>query len=437
MGRPTRYGPDMTTPLRSSLITLLVALATTCALLATPPVASADPAAGRCDPDGWVSAWAAASVGSGSARPDQTLREVVVPHAGGLAVRVELTNLFGNGPVTFVDPHVGLVAQADDLVPGTNTPLTFGGATTVTVPAGERALSDPAPLAITPFDLVAVSFHLPPGTGASTVHNGHSGLGQTSYHVAGNHAAADDLGQPSTHNDWVFVHRLDVLAEAPTPAVVALGDSITDGYLTTPDAQQRWPDHLTRRVLADDGVGPLSVVGVGISGNRVLNDSTGPSALSRFDRDVLAQPGVRAVIVFEGINDLGNQNKYFTGQAVTAEEIIAGYEELIQRGRDAGIAVIGATLTPAGDVFAPALQYGPFFSTPMSNADRNAINHWIRTSGAFDAVIDFDAALADPTAPEHLRAEYDTGDHLHPNDAGMAALADAVDLPALAEIAAC
>lgn len=408
------------------------------ALVLWPPLGPAGATtAGACDPDGWVGAWAAASVGTGSARPNQTLREVVVPHAAGSAVRVGLTNLFGSAPVTFGDPHVGLVDSGDTLVPGSNTPLTFGGATTVTVPAGGSALSDPAPLAVEPFDLVAVSFHLPPGTGQSTIHNGHSGLGQTSYHVTGNRAAAEDLGDASTHTDWVFVHRLEVLADAPTPAVVALGDSITDGYLTSPNAQQRWPDHLSRRLLADPEVGPLSVVNTGISGNRVLNDGTGPSALNRFDRDVLGQRSVRAVILFEGINDLGNQNKYLQGTAVSAEQIIGGYQQLIDRGRNAGLAVIGATLTPAGDVFAGAWQYGPFFSTPLSNADRNTINDWIRTSGAFDAVLDFDQTIADPAWPEHMQSRYDTGDHLHPNNAGMAAMADTVDLSRLADLAAC
>jgi lysophospholipase L1-like esterase len=380
----------------------------------------------------WVSTWAAspmaatpsqlASAGDLSAAgfKDQTVREVVWASAGGRSARIRLSNVFGTRPVTFSQLDIGLSAGGAAVAAGTNRPITFAGHAAVTIKPGAEAVSDPIRLNVPAETNLVVSLFTAAATGPATYH---ADAQQDTYLAAGNHAGRDEAGAFTTTNGaWFFLDDVDV--RATTGAVVALGDSITDGYQSTAGANARWPNDLARRFRAAGQGRP--VVDEGISGNRLLNGSacSGQSALARFARDVAGRSGARYVILMEGINDIGYSRDPGTGCTapntnVSAAQIIAGYQRIITAAHAAGLMIFGATLTP--------FQGSDYYSA-AGEKKRETVNHWIRTSGAFDGVIDFDRAVRDPAAPLELAPAYDSGDHLHPNDAGYQAMANNISL---------
>ncbi|WP_159792514.1 SGNH/GDSL hydrolase family protein [Puerhibacterium puerhi] len=345
----------------------------------------------------------------------RTVRNLVRTTTAGTQVRVGLSNVFGTKPVTFQAVQVGVSAGDAGVVPGSSAQVTFSGERSVTVPAGARVLSDPVAVTVTARSTVAVSVLAAGDPGTTTGHR----LAQTTSYVSEPGDATTDVTGDAftgTTTSWYWVDSLVVDAPAEG-TVVALGDSITDGNGSTPGADARWPDRLATRLATAAGAPRLAVANQGISGNRLLADGTGPSALARFDRDVLAVPGVRTVVVLEGINDIG------TGVVTTADQLVAGYRQVLARAHAAGVCVVLGTLTP----FEGARYY-----SPEKDAVRQQVNAWIRTSGEADALADFDAAVRDPGQPTRLLPAYDPGDHLHPNDAGYRAMAEAVDLDDLA-----
>jgi lysophospholipase L1-like esterase len=352
----------------------------------------------------------------------ETLREIVFSTAGGSMVRVRLTNLFGRRPLDVGRAAVGLAGSGAEVAAGTSQGLTFAGQSSVVLAPGAEVLSDPVALETPPLSRLAVSLYLPRGTGPATQHvDAH----EINYVASGSHVL--DAGGAFTRQigDWFFLDGVDVLApHRDIGTLIALGDSITAGVGSTTDSDANWPDDLARRLAALPGE-TLSVVDAGIGGNRVLHDSPccGVNAIARFGHDAAAQPGARDVILLEGVNDIGYSQKHGAVTAphtnVSASQIIAGDEEIIAEAHRAGLLIFGATITPFR---------GARYWTAAGEAKREAVNHWILTSGAFDGVINFAAVLADPGHPERLNPLYDSGDGLHPNDAGYQAMADAVNL---------
>ncbi len=342
---------------------------------------------------------------------DQTIRDIVWASAGGQAARIRLSNQFGTRPVTFGRIDLGISAGGPLIVTGTDHRVTFAGRASVTIAPGATAVSDPVATTIPAQTDLAVSLYASGPTGPATYH---SDAQQVNYvsgpgDYAGRQAAAPFT---ITSQHWYFLTEVDVQSGAATGGtIVAFGDSITDGYRSAVGVNDRWPDDLARRFPAGQ-VHP--VVDEGIAGNRVLagSDLFGPSALARFRTDTAALSGARYVILLEGVNDIG-----FT--LTPAAQIIAGYQRLIAAAHAAGLKIFGATLTP--------FQGSAYYSA-AGEADRQAVNRWIRISGAFDGVIDFDQALRDPADPLRLRPAYDSGDHLHPDDAGYQAMASAISL---------
>ena len=378
-----------------------------------------------CGGEHWVGAWLGAPQGSSVGEPhdadgpprtfsDQTLRMVVSPLTGGSALRVRLSNRFGPEAVELDDVAVGARTDGAALEPGSGEPLTFDGARSVVVPAGGEVVSDPLGRTVRAFEDLAVSFHV----AGDAVLDQHQWATSTQYATptgSGNHVG-DEGGAVFTEQlqTWIGVSAVDVLTSRRVGAVVTLGDSITDGVGSSLDANRRWPDALARR-LAGSGA-PLSVVNAGIGGNHVVTSglvsdrATGPSAQERLDLDVLRVAGATDLLVFEGVNDIFNADP----SADIAAAVIAGHQSIIDRARDAELRVIGATITPAAFV-------------GIQEAARLAINEWIRTSGAYDAVVDFDVVARDPGMPSRVRPEWDAF-FAHLNDDGYAALADAVPL---------
>lgn len=349
---------------------------------------------------------------------NQTVRMVLQTTATGRAVRVQLANAQGKPPLRIDAAHIARRAADSAIVAGTDRPLTFGGKSGVTIPPGAIIVSDPAPLAVTAGEELAVSLYLPQLTGGVTAH----ALGLNSAYVAaGNMAAAPVLSEAKVLRSYFWLAGVEVLADRPRGVIVAFGDSITDGYATTPGAYRTWPEVFARRLRGDKRTQGWSVVNMGISGNRIRKDGTGASALARFDRDVLSRPGVKWIVMLEGINDINLSAipGIAPSERTTAEEIIAAYGQFVAKAHLHGIKVMGATITPTE---------GLWLQTPQSEQMRQDVNRWIRTSGTFDAVVDFEAATRDPARPTRLRAEFDPGDHVHPNDAGTKAMADAIDL---------
>ncbi|HEY2359054.1 MAG TPA: SGNH/GDSL hydrolase family protein [Phenylobacterium sp.] len=347
---------------------------------------------------------------------NQTVVQVVRLSAGGRRLRLRLTNEYGTRPLAVGAARVALLASDGSVVPGSDRPVNFSGATTASVPPGAPLVSDPVALPTKALSRLRVSLFLPADTNGCTCHMSGSELVQV---APGD--ATKDLGPitgPATYRAFLAGMEVDP-ATPPAPVIVAFGDSITDGYTSTNGANHRWPDRLAERLAEKSPARPVAVVNAGIGGNRVISDGAiaifGQSALTRFDRDVLSVPGATHVIVLEGVNDLGASRT----APPSAEALIAGYRQLIARAHSHGLKIIGATILPYGG----AAYYGA-----PGDAERQKINAWIRTSREFDGVIDFDAATRDPAKPERMRAELQSGDWLHPNDAGYRVMGDAVDL---------
>lgn len=356
---------------------------------------------------------------------NQTVREIVHVSIGGLLVRARLSNAYGKEAAEIGAVHIAFRQKGAAIAAGSDHVLTFSGRTSVTIPPNALVLSDPVSLEIAPSSDLAISIFLPKSTLGAGIHYSAQ---QTNYVASGNLTSAPDLPNASTLGSWVFLTGVDVAAPHAAATLVTLGDSITDGARSTDDTNHRWPDFLADRLSKQRGATPMGVLNEGIGGNRILHDPNahiafGVNALARFDRDVLAQPAVKYVIVLEGINDLGHAGPdLFPNEQVTAEDIIAGLKQLIERAHEKGIKIYGATLTPfVGTAF-------PGYFSQAKEVQRKAVNQWIRTSHAFDAVIDFEKAVRDPADPDHIRAAFDSGDHLHPQDSGYKAMADSVDL---------
>jgi lysophospholipase L1-like esterase len=355
----------------------------------------------------------------------QTIRQVARLSIGGAKLRVVLSNEGSAVPLHIGAARVARHAQGSATVPGTDRPLLFGGQAATTVPPGARWVSDAVDLPLPALAEVAVSLYLPQPSAPAGFH---FDARQTSYVADGDLTAAHQL--PANATAWstrVYVSGLVVQTPAPAATVVTLGDSITDGNGATPGAHARWPDVLAER-LAGRGV---AVLNAGISGGRLLRDGMGRAGLTRAAQDVFAQPGVRALVVLLGTNDIGWPGSPFAPQerALRAEELVHGYRQLIAMARTHNVRIVGGTIPPFGDALAGTPLAGHY--SPEKDAVRQAVNRWIREAGAFDAVADFDALLRDPHRPSHLRAEMDSGDHLHPGDAGYRAMAEAIDLEAL------
>jgi lysophospholipase L1-like esterase len=351
---------------------------------------------------------------------DVTLREIVHVSIGGPKVRVIFTNEFGTDPLTIGSAHIAVSqgASAINLVAASSAGLTFGGRTSVTVPPGALIVSDPAAVNVPAESDLAVSFFLP----AQPIHqlSQHGGADQTSYRTPGNAVGAKTFDAPAELRSWVFLKGVDVTTSARGSAVVAFGDSITDGAFAAVNQNARWPDELARRLVADKRTADISVLNEGIGGNRILHDNAGPSALARFDRDVIAQAGVKYVIILEAINDIGHA---FTTvrpyDVVSTDDLLTGYKQMAERAHMHGIKVYFATLTP---------YTGAGYMSPAGEEVRVALNTWIRTTRDIDGFIDFDKATADPAHPDTFLPAYDHGDHLHPSDPGYKAMGDAIDL---------
>jgi lysophospholipase L1-like esterase len=337
---------------------------------------------------------------------------------GGGRVRVVLTNAYGTVPVAIGAAHVALRGKDSAVVPQSARPLTFSGKPTTTIPPGAVIFSDAVNLMVPALADLAIDLYLPENIAATpspvTVHAGTGGL-QTNYiSQNGNHAGVDSLPTKETTLAWHFLMRVEVTAPEPVGAIVTLGDSITDGSQSTSNTNNRWPDHLARRLAAQNI--RMGVLNAGFSGNRVLSDGSAVSALVRFDRDALAQTGVTHVIVMEGINDIGMAR---ANPLPSAADIIAGHRQLIIRARARGLKIYGATLTPFE---------GANYFTKEGEAKRQAVNEWIRRSKEYDGVLDFDAVIRDPGNPTKHLPKYDPGDHLHATDIGYEAMGNAINL---------
>jgi len=378
----------------------------------------------------WVGTWTTSPVGtSGIGFNNQTLRLIVHTSIGGHTVRVRLSNAYGSQPLIIGAAHIALRGTGATIVEGSDRTLTFGEAPSTTIWAGALAVSDPVHLDVPALGDLAVSIYLPgdiPGTFQITYH----GTAEQTNYISppGDHTASIAMPVSATKLSWYFLTGVEVMAPERTTAVVAFGDSLTDANLSTPDTNHRWPDELARRLDGPRSRHNMGVLNQGTGGGRILHDGVGDGGLHRFDRDVLAQPGVTHVIVILGINDIArptipNGNP---AEAVTADDMIAGYKQLILRAHARGLKIFGGTLLPY-----EVTNFLPGYYTPVGETKREAVNAWIRGSGAFDAVIDFENALRDPSHPTRMLPKYDCGDHLHPNDLGYQVMGDSIDLSLL------
>ena len=347
---------------------------------------------------------------------NQTLRQIVRVSLGGERVRVVLSNAFGTEPLVVGAAHIALRADEAAIVPASDRALTFSGRSGTSIPPGAVAFSAPVDLGVSARSDLAIDLYLPDAVAATTSpFTMHAGAFQTSYiSPAGDHTGAAEMPVTTTTRSWFFLARVEVAVPEQTGVLVAFGDSITDGTRSTPDTNNRWPNHFAKRLLAQNV--QMGVLNAGISGNRILTDGSGFNGLARFDRDVLAATGVTHVVVLLGTNDIGFARE---NPSPTADDIIGGHRQFIERAHAQGITIYGATLAPFE---------GANYWTPEGEIKRQVLNEWIRTSDAYDGVIDFDAALRDPAQPTKLRPEYDSGDHLHPSDAGYEVMAGAVDV---------
>lgn len=383
----------------------------------------------------WVQTWGAAPLPPSPAQgpfpatqsfSNQTIRQTVRVSVGGGRVRLRLSNEYGTKPLVVGAARIALSDEKGNIKAGTDKPVLFDGRPGTTIPAGAPFLSDAVDLKVDGLTSVSISLYFPEDTGPCTCHA--TGV-QNGFVSAAGDFTAKAFTPAQTIQFRAFLSGVDVESATPARSVVVLGDSISDGVGATVDANHRWPDLLANRLNAKGAKG-WGVVNMGISGNRVLGDGAGQSALARFDRDVLSATGVKAVVIFEGVNDLGiaygkfegpmaERFKALAGRKVTQEDMIAGYRQLIARAHARGLKVIAATITPYG---------GAAYYSEEGDAVRQAINQWIRTSKELDGVLDFDAVIRDPAKPTQIRDGLHAGDHLHGSDAGYAAMAAAIDL---------
>jgi lysophospholipase L1-like esterase len=388
-------------------------------------------AAAQWSQDFWIATWATAVVGRPQSPPpqpprpaswlhvtNQTLRQVVHTSMGGSSARIVVSNAFGTAPVTIGAAAFAERQRGPAIVPGTARPVLFAGKPSATIAPGAVIVSDPTDFIVPSLGDVAIDLYLPGTTDTTSPLTMHGGALQTSYlSPPGNVAGHASFEPAATTPSWFLLTRLEVMGTPGSATVAALGDSITDGTASTRDANRRWPDRLATRLTAWNS--RLGVANLGIEGNRVLQDGSylwGVNVQARFDRDVLPLPNVQHLILLAGINDIGLAR---AGAMPSADDICAGYRQIITRAHSRGIRVYGATLTP----FEGALYF-----TPAGEATRQAVNDWIRGSGLYDGVIDFDAVTRDPANPSRFLPAYDSGDHLHPSDAGYTAMGNAIPL---------
>jgi len=392
------------------------------AILAALPLLFSTPASAA-DMPNWVSTWSAASDTTGKPLPRQTIRQMIRTSAGGNSVRVRISNEYGSKQLDIGAVRVAERATGADTVPGTDHALTFGGSSSVSIAKGESMLSDPVAMDVSPLQELAVSIYLPSGSGHATVHGAAM---QTTFIATGvDGAAASTFPAWTADYSRYFLTEVQVAAGPDAKTVVVIGDSIVDGVGSTFDTNARWPDVLADRMQGWATLQKKAVANAGIAGNRVLKDGAklfvGPSALSRLQRDALNKPGVQWIVLAEGINDITASDMISAPeQDATADQIIDGMRSLVQRAHDAGIKVCGATLMPYSGVGSP------FIYSTSGEAKRQAVNAWIRTGGAFDAVADLDLAIRDSADPLRMQPDLDSGDHLHPNDAGHIIIAATV-----------
>jgi lysophospholipase L1-like esterase len=382
-------------------------------------------------PPHWVASWAAAQQvpEPANALPvealhDATARQIFRLSIGGHRLRVHLTNVYGTSPLHFTAVHIArpYATNSSAVDPATDRALTFAGQSDVVVPAGAEYLSDPVEYPVAALTDIAVSFHLdaPP-----SVETSHPGSRTTSYYMHGDQTAAAQLKDAQHVDHWFQVSAIDVEAAPGSAAIVALGDSITDGRGSTTNGNDRWTNLLAARLNTNPKTRSLAVVNLGLGGNCILSEGLGPTLVARFDRDALTPAGVRWLVIFEGVNDLGalalRSEASAADHAALVDHITAAYRQMIERAHTHGLQVYGATITPW-------VGSGYYKPSAANEADRQAVNAWIRAAGHFDAVVDFDRVLSDPAHPERLLPAYDSGDGLHPSPAGYKALAASIPL---------
>lgn len=382
----------------------------------------------------WVGTWSTADVVRPPARPpapgqpqqpqqpalaikNQTLREIVHVSLGGSRARIVLSNAFGTAPLAVGAVQLAARDKESNIVAGSGHPVTFGGRASITIPVGAEMFSDPVNLTIAPMSDLAIDLFVPDDLSEANL-TSHFGANQTNYlSKTGNFAGSAEFPVASTTPSWFFLDRVEVTAPDQVGALVAFGDSITDGTRSTANTNSRWPDFLAKRLLAKPG-NVRGVLNAAIAGNRLLSEGVIPfgiNALARFDRDVIAQTGATDVIVLEGINDIGMARP----PGPSAEDLIAAHEQMVARAHSHGLKIFGATLTPFE---------GAAYFTPEGELKRQAFNKWMRTGKVYDGVIDFDEVVRDPQNPSKMLLRFDSGDHLHPNDTGYEAMGNAIDL---------
>lgn len=386
----------------------------------------------------WVGTWGAAPATQSDEAAmktqkllfdNQTVREIVHTTLGGETVRVRLSNAFGAVPVEIGAAHLAVRKAGAAIDPASDRELKFGGRSRVEIPAGAVVLSDPIAVKVPELSDVAISLYLPGKVMGAGVHYSSQ---QTSYIAKGDVTGAATLENPETFTSWVFLTGLEVQAPATAGSIVTFGDSITDGARSSVDGNHRWPDMLASRLAARKGGTKFGVVNMGIGGNRILHEGMaskrpqfGINALARFDADVLAQPGVKYLVILEGINDIGHAGSSApASETVTADDIIVGMKQMIERAHEKGIKVIGCTITP----FEGPANITRGYWTPEKAKVRDAVNEWIRSGKGYDGFIDFDKAVRDPANPTKVLPAFDSGDQLHPSDAGYDAMGKAIDL---------
>jgi lysophospholipase L1-like esterase len=380
--------------------------------------------------DGWITSWTTApQPGDDQNNPplasleNSTMRQMIRISLGAPKVRLRISNAFGRSPLVIGAAHLALAGEGASIVPSSDRAVTFGEKSSVQIPAGALVVSDPIDLDVPNLAKLSISLFI---VKASKELTAHPGSRTTSYFATGNVAAAQTLEQPAQVDHWFFIDGIEVFSPDAEGAIACIGDSITDGRGSTTNGNDRWTDQLADRLLKGPSPRKVSVLNLGIGGNRLLRDGLGPNALARVDRDVLSQPGVRWMIILEGINDIGTGKnaRQDKREFATAKDLIFAYQQLARRGRAVGLRVYGGTVMP--------FEGAGYFS-PEGEQDRNALNDWIRTTRDLDGVVDFDQALRDREAPSRLRADADTGDHLHLNPQGYRMMAEAVPLSELGE----